>query len=127
MSPDFRSQLAGMAGSTDMAPYLSLSDQMRLRISLPRVKDQRAVASILGAFDDKIDLNRRMNETLEAVVRAIFKDWFVDFGPTRAKMEGREPYLDPELSSMFPHRLDDEGKPEGWRIGTLGEIARSQS
>jgi type I restriction enzyme S subunit len=77
MSPDFRSQLASMAGSTDMAPYLSLSDQMRLRISLPRVDDQRAVASILGALDDKIELNRRMNETLEAMARAIFTDWFL--------------------------------------------------
>jgi type I restriction enzyme, S subunit len=57
---------------------------------------------ILGALDDKIDLNRRMNETLEAMARALFKDWFVDFGPTRAKMEGREPYLAPDLWALFP-------------------------
>ena len=55
-----------------------------------------------------------MNETLEAMARAIFKDWFVDFGPTRAKMEGRAPYLAPEIWALFPDRLDDEGKPEGW-------------
>ena len=77
--------------------------------------EQTAIASILGALDDKIDLNRRMNETLEAMARAIFKDWFVDFGPTRAKMEGRAPYLAPEIWALFPDRLDDEGKPEGWR------------
>ncbi len=65
-------------------------------------------------FDDKIDLNRRMNETLEAMARAIFKDWFVDFGPTRAKMEGGRAYLAPEVWALFPDRLDDEGKPEGW-------------
>ena len=79
--------------------------------------DQRAIASILGALDDKIDLNRRMNETLEAMARAIFKDWFVDFGPTRAKMEGGAPYLAPEIWALFPDRLDDEGKPEGWKMG----------
>ena len=78
------------------------------------MKEQPAIASILGALDDKIDLNRRMNETLEAMARAIFKDWFVDFGPTRAKMEGRAPYLAPEIWALFPERLDDEGKPEGW-------------
>ena len=52
-----------------------------------------------------------MNETLEAMARALFKDWFVDFGPTRAKMEGREPYLAPELWDLFPDRVDDEDKP----------------
>jgi len=81
---DFREQLAGLAGSTDMAPYLSLVDQRRLRIRLPPPKDQRAIAHILGSLDDKIDLNRRMNETLEALARAIFKSWFVDFDPVRA-------------------------------------------
>jgi type I restriction enzyme S subunit len=113
-SPEFRSQLAGMASSTDMAPYLSLRDQLRLRISLPQIEDQRAIGSILAALDDKIDLNRRTNETLEAMARAIFKDWFVDFGPTRAKMHGTAPYLAPEIWSVFPDQLDGEGKPEGW-------------
>ena len=75
-------------------------------------REQDAIASILGALDDKIDLNRRMNETLEAMARAIFKDWFVDFGPTRAKMEGDAPYLAPQIWALFPDRLDNEGKPE---------------
>lgn len=86
--------------------------------------EQEAIASILGALDDKIDLNRRMNETLEAMARAIFKDWFVDFGPTRAKMEGRELYLAPEIWALFPDRLDDEGKPEGWEIRPLLQYSR---
>jgi type I restriction enzyme, S subunit len=123
MSPDFRTQLAGMAGSTDMAPYLSLGDQMRLRISLPPLGGQRAIASILGVLDDKMDLNRRLNETLEAMARALFKDWFVDFGPTRAKMEGRAPYLAREIRALFPDRLDNEDKPEGWQIASLGDYA----
>jgi type I restriction enzyme S subunit len=61
-----------------------------------------------------------MNETLEAMARAIFKDWFVDFGPTRAKMERRAPYLAPEIWSLFPDRLDNEGKPQGWQTSTVG-------
>jgi type I restriction enzyme S subunit len=87
---------------------------------LPPIDEQQTIAGILGALDDKIDLNRRMNETLEAMARALFKDWFVDFGPTRAKMEGRPPYLAFDLWALFPDRLDDEGKPEGWRKGSLG-------
>ena len=73
-------------------------------------------------MDDKIELNRRMNRTLEEMARAIFKDWFVDFGPTRAKMEGLEPYLPPELWDLFPDELVDSelGEiPEGWKVETL--------
>jgi len=92
-------------------------------VRFPRsVDEQRAIVDILGVLDDKIDLNRRMNETLEAMARAIFKDWFVDFGPTRAKMEGRADYLAPEVWALFPDRLDDEGKPEGWMVGPLSEL-----
>jgi type I restriction enzyme S subunit len=89
-------------------------------ISLP---EQRAIAATLGALDDKIELNRKMNATLEAMARALFRDWFVDFGPTRAKMEGAAPYLSPDLWSLFPARLDAEGKPEGWEMGTLNDLA----
>tara|TARA_B100000749_G_scaffold279037_1_gene270952 strand:+ start:6450 stop:7523 length:1074 start_codon:yes stop_codon:yes gene_type:complete len=85
--------------------------------------DQRIAAHILGTLDDKIELNRRRNQTLEAMARALFKDWFVDFGPVRAKMEGREPYLPADLWQLFPDRLDDEGKPEGWRSATLASFA----
>jgi type I restriction enzyme S subunit len=90
-------------------------------LSVPKLAEQQAIASVLGALDDKIELNQRMNETLEAMARAIFKDWFVDFGPTRAKKEGRAPYLTPDIWSHFPDRLDDEGKPEGWAASTIGE------
>ena len=90
---------------------------------LPALAEQRAIAHILGTLDDKIELNGRMNETLEAMARAIFKDWFVDFGPTRAKAEGRAPYLPPELWDLFPDALDDESKPFGWASAPLDEIA----
>ena len=92
-------------------------------LEVPPLQEQRAISSILGALDDKIDLNRRMNETLEATARAIFKDWFVDFGPTRAKTEGWTPYLSPDIWALFPSKLDDEGKPEGWEKHSIYEIA----
>lgn len=91
-------------------------------LKVPSFLEQERIASILGTLDDKIDLNRRMNETLEAMARAIFKDWFVDFGPTRAKMEGREAYLAPEIWELFPDRMDGEEKPEGWKKELAGDI-----
>ena len=92
-------------------------------VYIPPLPEQRAIAATLGSLDDKIELNRRMNETLEAMARAIFKDWFVDFGPTRAKAEGRAPYLAPDLWDLFPEKLDDEEKPEGWESFTLADLA----
>ena len=96
-----------------------------VEIPLPPLPEQRAIAHILGALDDKIALNRRMNETLEQMARAIFQDWFMDFGPVRAKLEGREPYLSPELWDLFPDRLVDSqlGEiPEEWQVKPLGEV-----
>ena len=96
-----------------------------IEIPLPPLPEQRAIAHILGTLDDKIELNRRMNQTLEEMARAIFQDWFVDFGPVRAKLEGREPYLPPELWDLFPDRMADSelGEvPEGWVVRNLGEL-----
>ena len=93
-------------------------------ILLPPLPEQRVIAYILGTLDDKIELNLRMNQTLEEIARAIFQDWFVDFGPVRAKLEGREPYLPPELWDLFPERLVDSelGEiPEGWKVGALDD------
>ncbi len=100
-----------------------LASLRSFKLPYPPLPIQRGIASILGALDDKIELNRQMNETLEAMARAVFKDWFVDFGPTRAKMEGRIPYLAPEIWSLFPDRLDKEGKPDGWIMRPLGEVS----
>ena len=113
------SQMIGTSGR-QRVPIESLS---HLAIPLPPLSEQRAIAHILGTLDDKIELNRRMNETLEAMARAIFKDWFVDFGPTRAKTHGREPYLSSEIWKLFPDALDDEDKPVGWARMPLDEIA----
>ena len=80
----------------------------------------------LVAIEDEIDLNRCMNETLEATARALFKDWFVDFGPVRAKAEGRDPGLPQPLADLFPSRLVDSGVgeiPEGWEAGTVADLS----
>ncbi|MGL6215307.1 restriction endonuclease subunit S [Billgrantia desiderata] len=105
-------------------PKLTQGNLNRIEISHPCVIEQRAIAHILGTLDDKIELNRRRSQTLEAMARALFKDWFVDFGPVRAKLEGRQAYLPADLWQLFPDRLDDEGKPEGWETTTLANFAR---
>ena len=100
-------------------PSLNTKILSDVLILYPPLAEQRAIAHILGTLDDKIELNRRMNQTLEEMARAIYKDWFVDFGPVRAKLEGQEPYLPTELWDLFPDRLMDSelGKiPEGWAV-----------
>ena len=100
------------------------SDLAKLDIPVPPPPEQRAIAHILGTLDDKIELNRRMNETLEVMARALFKSWFVDFDPVRAKMEGRDTGLSKHISDIFPDRLVDSeiGRiPEGWEPKALGE------
>jgi len=130
-SHEFFVQYKGVAGQTDMAEYVSLSDQRRMHITLPPLPEQRAIAHILGTLDDKIELNRRMSETLEQMARALFKAWFVDFEPVRAKMEGRWrrgeslPGLPAHLYDLFPDRLVDSelGEiPEGWGVKRLGDL-----
>ena len=112
-----------LTGST--MPKLTQRNLCRVAIPTPPLREQRAIAQILGALDDKIELNRRMNETLEAMARAIFKDWFVDFGPTRAKIEGRDSGLPTHIADLFPDRLVDSEMgpiPEGWEVRPLVDL-----
>jgi type I restriction enzyme S subunit len=107
-------------------PNLNTSILSACPFVVPPPREQRAIAEVLGAFDDKIELNRRMSETLEGIARAIFKSWFVDFDPVRAKMEGRDPGLAPEIAALFPDRLveTDKGEiPEGWESRAISELA----
>ena len=94
-------------------------------IEIPHVEDQKAIAHILGTLDDKIELNQNMNQTLEEIAKAIFKSWFVDFDPVRAKAEGRPTGLPPEISDLFPDELVDSEigeTPKGWGLFPLGEF-----
>jgi type I restriction enzyme S subunit len=96
-----------------------------LDLDVPPPNEQRAIAHILGTLDDKIELNRRMNETLEAMARALFKSWFVDFDPVRAKSEGRDPGLPKPLADLFPDSFEDSelGEiPKGWEVKSLGDL-----
>ena len=112
----------GQKGST--RSYLGITSQLDLPIVVPPPDVQKTIAHILGTLDDKIELNRRMNETLESMARALFKSWFVDFEPVRAKMAGRDPGLPKHLADLFPDRLVDSELgliPEGWEISPVGE------
>jgi type I restriction enzyme S subunit len=141
-SQDFVNWVCGDALNPDFLKYALLSETRALRmfavgsvhptIYFPEVKamhlaapsrrEQDRIVSVLQPLDDKIELNRRMNETMETMARAIFKDWFVYFGPTRAKMEGRAPYLASETWKLFPDRFDEDGKPKTWRNGRLSDV-----
>ena len=113
--------------------HVTKRDLENIEAALPDLSEQRSIAYILGTLDDKIELNRRINETLEEMARALFKSWFVDFDPVRAKMEGRDTGLPPDIDALFPDRLVDSelGEiPEGWEVKVLGEcidVARGLS
>jgi type I restriction enzyme S subunit len=115
-----------LTGST--MPKLTQGNMHRLPLLAPPVDEQRAIAHILGTLDDKIELNRRMNETLEAMARALFQSWFVDFDPVRAKAEGRDPGLPKPLADLFPDSFENSelGEiPKGWKVGTVESLCDS--
>jgi type I restriction enzyme S subunit len=124
--PDFQQQ-AEMVGVGSVIRHFGPMHLMQMSVRLPPPDEQRAIAHILGTLDDKIGLNRRMNETLEAMARALFKSWFVDFDPVRAKDVDRDPGLPKSLADLFPDSLEDSelGEiPRGWEVRSLDEIAR---
>lgn len=125
-SPDFRAQLASRKGETDMADYVSLTAQRQLRVALPGISIQREIGSTVGALDARIDLLRQTNATLESIAQALFKSWFIDFDPVRAKAEGREPLgLDAATAALFPAEFEASALgviPKGWRAGALQTI-----
>jgi len=110
--------------STSAYPSIKPSDIEGLELLLPPLTEQKAIASILGALDDKIENNRRMNETLEEMARAIFKSWFVDFDPVHAKVAGNAPaHMDAETATLFPNSFGNDGLPVGWHRKSLDQIA----
>jgi type I restriction enzyme S subunit len=133
-SPKFRSAVNAVS---TMSTRASLNNGMLavLPLVLPPLFEQANIAEVLKALDDKIELNRRMNETLEAMARAVFRDWFVDFGPARRKAAGLtepaailggllpDPEKAPPLAALFPDSFGDNGLPEGWEEKPLDEIA----
>jgi len=123
--PSFKEHIRSIAVGATM-PSLNTQILSDVVIYLPSLSEQRAIAHFLGTLDDKIELNRRMNETLEAMARSIFKSWFVDFDPVRAKAEGRNPGLPKEIADLFPDSFEDSvlGEiPKGWRVGRFSDVA----
>ena len=111
--------------NTTVQETLNLKEIKKLPIPLPTSDEQHAIAHILGTLDDKIELNLKINQTLEKIAKAIFKSWFVDFDPVRAKAEGRPTGLPPEISDLFPDELLDSeiGEiPKGWEVSPLSEF-----
>jgi len=123
--PNVRAWIVRHAVGATM-PNLNTSILSALPAVVPPLDEQRAIAAILGALDDKIELNRRMNRTLEAIARAIFTSWFVDFDPVRAKVEGRLPFgMDADTAALFPDAFEDSplGQiPRGWSVSTIGDV-----
>ena len=102
------------------------TDLVELEIPFPALPEQKAIAHILGTLDDKIELNRKTNETLETMAKALFKSWFVDFDPVRAKAEGRPTGLPAEISDLFPDSFEDSelGEiPRGWSVTEVGDCS----
>ena len=104
-------------------PGVNRNDLHLIKIRLPPLDEQKEIAHILGTLDDKIELNQQMNWTLEGIACALFKSWFIDFDPVRAKLDGRQPYgMDAETAALFPDSFDDSplGKiPKGWKRTNL--------
>jgi type I restriction enzyme S subunit len=121
--PSFKEYIRKIAVGATM-PSINTEILSDIPICYPSLPTQHAIARILGSLDDKIELNRQMNETLEAMARAIFKSWFVDFDPVRAKAERRNTGLPPEVAVLFPDGFEEsEGRevPKGWGVATLGD------
>lgn len=103
-----------------------LTSLRAMQLPLPPLPEQREIAAILGALDDKIEVNRKTSALLEEMARALYRSWFVTFDPVTAAAESRPPaHIPPEVAALFPASFQDDGLPEGWRMGTLGEVARN--
>jgi type I restriction enzyme S subunit len=124
-SASVRHDLLSRATGTT-AEGIRQSELRRVLVPHPEVDEQRAIADVLGALDDKRNINRQVTETLERLVRTIFKSWFVEFGPVRAKAAGRDPGLPKRIADLFPDSFEDSelGEiPRGWKVGSFGDVA----
>jgi type I restriction enzyme S subunit len=124
--PDFNRDLCVSASGTKILHTAPVRIEA-FEFNLPPLTEQKAIAAVLGALDDKIELGRRMNATLEAMARALFQSWFADFDPVRAKLDGRLPAaLDPATAALFPEHLEETAlghTPRGWEVRSLDTIA----
>lgn len=127
LGPEFQEVIRQRTIHGSTVDRIALVEFPKFPLRLPPLEEQRRIAEILGALDDKIELNRRMNATLEAMAQALFTSWFVDFDPVRAKLDGRQPAgLDSEIAALFPDSFQDTELghlPTGWTIARIDQIA----
>ncbi len=127
-TPKFRTYAIGRMEGTSGRQRVPATAISSYGIGLPPLAEQKAIASVLGALDDKIENNLRMNETLEEMARAIFKSWFVDFDPVHAKAAGNAPaHMDADTAALFPSSFGDDGLPLGWTLTTFGDVCTIKS
>lgn len=129
-SPQMQNYMLALAAAGGTRNALTKGMIENFYIPAPDIHEQRAIAHILGTLDDKIELNQRMNATLEAIARAIFKSWFVDFDPVHAKARGEQPYgMDADTAALFPDAFEDSELgpiPAGWGVGDFGKLISQQ-
>ena len=126
-SEAFTQQWMARCNETDMAAYISLSAQRQLNIAVPPIEEQRAIADVLGVLDGKIEQNRRTALALERLARTIFRAWFVDFEPVKARVAGETsfPSMPQAVFDALPTRFDDSDigpVPEGWKVESIGDV-----
>jgi type I restriction enzyme S subunit len=125
LSKDLQNQFGAHEGSGSTVSHIRVGDCSKFEIPLPPLAEQKRIAEVLGALDDKIELNNRMNATLEATARALFQSWFVDFDPVRAKLDGRTPSgMDAATAALFPDSFEESEAghiPRGWTAKQLPE------
>ncbi|SCC78473.1 restriction endonuclease subunit S [Saliniramus fredricksonii] len=133
--PGILRYLSWSLNRTDLSPYITGAAQPKLnkrtlseiKVAIPPLEERLTINAILGALDDKIELNRRMAATLEEMARALYRSWFVDFDPVKAKADGQMPaFMDEETAALFPNRFGDNGLPEGWVLRSLGDFFKFQ-
>lgn len=126
LGPDFQEVIRERTIHGSTVERLALAEFAAFPVRLPPLPEQRAISMVLGALDDKIELNRRMNATLEGMARALFQSWFVDFDPVRAKVDGRQPAgMDETTAALFPSAFQDSAVghvPDGWTVEPIGSV-----
>jgi type I restriction enzyme S subunit len=129
LSPDLQNQFGSHEGSGSVVSHIRVGDCFKFKLRLPDLGAQREIAETLGAIDDRIDLLRETNATLEGIAQALFKSWFVDFDPVRAKMEGRAPEgIDEAIAGLFPDAFEESGlglAPRGWQVMPIGDAVEA--
>jgi type I restriction enzyme, S subunit len=128
LSPEMQNQFRIHEGSGSVVSHIRVPDCSKFEIPVPPLPTQQAIVNVLGTLDDKIHLNNQINQTLESIAQTIFKSWFVDFDPVKAKMEGHKPEgMDTETASLFPDKLVESVLgmiPEGWEVAPVSEVSR---